>query len=153
MQDHDQNQKHTDDSLLHDSFLQKFFRKANAASSAREDLSSHRLYMQKATTIEPKSHCRGRFSTYKSRQTLYAQRPDGKESFSSSPDSRIHSAHTAFSGSSPMTDFRHVCSLRVYSGGTARDLHPVLYSPPGPEGIQAALKPIHFSFLSLYPPE
>ena len=50
-----------------------------------------------------------------------------------------------------MTDFRHVCSLRVYSGGTARDLHPVLYSPPGPEGIQAALKPIHFSFLSLYP--
>ena len=46
-----------------------------------------------------------------------------------------------------MTDFRHVCGLRAYSGGTVRDLHPILYSPPDPVGIRTALKPIHFSCL------
>ena len=40
-----------------------------------------------------------------------------------------------------MTDFRHVCSLRAYSGGTVRDLHPILYSPPDPAGIRTAPKP------------
>ena len=53
-------------------------------------------------------------------------------------------------GSSPMTDFRHVCGLRVHSGGTARDSHPVLYSPPGPEGIRRALKSIQLMYFSLF---
>ena len=48
---------------------------------------------------------------------------------SRSPDLRILSQHTAFSGNFPMTDFRLVCSLRAYSGGTVPDLHRIHYSP------------------------
>ena len=37
-----------------------------------------------------------------------------------------------------MTDFRHVCSLCAYSGGTVRDFHPILYSLHDPKGNRAA---------------
>ncbi len=30
-----------------------------------------------------------------------------------------------------MTDFRHVCDLRAYSGGTVPDFDRIHYSPPG----------------------
>lgn len=42
---------------------------------------------------------------------------------------RIVNMHTVFSGSLPMTDFRHVCSLHAYSGGTVPDSDRVRYSP------------------------
>ena len=48
---------------------------------------------------------------------------------SRSPDLRILSQHTAFSGNFPMTDFRLVCGLRAYSGGTVPDFHRIHYSP------------------------
>ena len=59
---------------------------------------------------------------------------------SRSPDLRIHSRRTAFSGSLPMTDFRHVRGLHAYSGGTVPDSHRIHYSPPKSTGISAALK-------------
>ena len=59
---------------------------------------------------------------------------------SRSPDLRIQSRRTAFSGSLPMTDFRHVRGLHAYSGGTVPDSHRIHYSPPKPQGISAALK-------------
>lgn len=37
----------------------------------------------------------------------------------------------AFSNLCSMTDFRPWGGLRAYSGGTARDLHPILYAPSG----------------------
>ena len=49
---------------------------------------------------------------------------------SSSSDLRIISS-TQPSQISPMTDFRQVCCLHAYSGGTVRDSHPVFYSPVG----------------------
>ena len=49
-----------------------------------------------------------------------------------------------------MTDFRHVRGLRVHSGGTVRDFHPVLYSPSGPEGIRTALELSDFNKLWLH---
>jgi hypothetical protein len=30
----------------------------------------------------------------------------------------------------PVTDFRQKQTLRAYSGGSVRDLHPISYSPP-----------------------
>ena len=59
---------------------------------------------------------------------------------SRSPDLRINSRRTAFSGSLPMTDFRHVRGLHAYSGGTVPDSHRIHYSPPKSTGISAALK-------------
>ena len=58
--------------------------------------------------------------------------------------------HTAFSEAAPpMTGFHPVCGLRAYSGGTARDLHPILYSPPVLSAAPAALEPVQFSTLIL----
>lgn len=51
---------------------------------------------------------------------------------SRSPDSRITSLRTAFSGMIPMTDFRPVRRLLAYSGGTVPDLNRIHYSPPLP---------------------
>ena len=48
---------------------------------------------------------------------------------SRSPDLRILSCRTAFSGSLPMTDFRLVRRLHAYSGGTVPDLTRISYSP------------------------
>ena len=48
---------------------------------------------------------------------------------SRSPDLRIISLRTAFSGIFPMTDFRLVRGLHAYSGGTVPDLHRIHYSP------------------------
>lgn len=48
---------------------------------------------------------------------------------SRSSDSHILNQHTAFSGSLPMTDFRPVCSLHAYSGGTVPDSDRIHYSP------------------------
>ena len=39
-----------------------------------------------------------------------------------------------------MTDFRLVLILRAYSGGTVRDLHPILYSPMELLPLPRALK-------------
>ena len=48
---------------------------------------------------------------------------------SRSPDLRILSCRTAFSGSLPMTDFRLVRRLHAYSGGTVPDFNRISYSP------------------------
>ena len=48
---------------------------------------------------------------------------------SRSPDLRIISLRTAFSGIFPMTDFRLVRGLHAYSGGTVPGFHRIHYSP------------------------
>ena len=65
---------------------------------------------------------------------------------SRSPDLRILSHHTAFSGIIPMTDFRLVCGLRAYSGGTVPDFHRIHYSPLSLRQYQR-----HSNLYSVYP--
>ena len=58
--------------------------------------------------------------------------PKADACLSRSPDLRLTGRHTVFSGLRPMTDFRRVCGLRAYSGGTVPEFDRILYSPPGP---------------------
>ena len=50
----------------------------------------------------------------------------------------FHRSYTAFLNNT--ADFRHVYELRTYSGGTARDLHPIPYSPTASVTKAAALE-------------
>ena len=64
---------------------------------------------------------------------------------SRSPDSRLPSRCTAFSGAlPPMTGFRRVHGLRAYSGGTVPDSHRIHYSPPVQNGPGGTQMPIDF---------
>ena len=90
-----------------------------------------------------KDRC-SRFSATKNHR-FRTCRPQCSPHLSSSPDLRIIK-HTQPSQVSPMTDFRQMCALRDYSGGTARDLHPVSYSPAELLPLPQALKwNIYFS--------
>ena len=59
---------------------------------------------------------------------------------SRSPDLRIISPRTAFSGKFPMTDFRHMRGLHAYSGGTVPESHRIPLFSVEPERISTALK-------------
>ena len=66
---------------------------------------------------------------------------------SRSPDSRIISNRTAFSGMIPMADFRRVRRLHAYSGGTVPDSNRIVYSPPAPVeagGTQMSYSIFHY---------
>ena len=84
---------------------------------------------QKAAAA-PQLGCRGRFSATKNHR-LRTCRPLCFPHLSSSPDLRIKSNHTAFSGQTQWPTFVKCDRLHAYSGGTVRDSHPVLYSPVG----------------------
>ena len=83
--------------------------------------------------------CRSRFSATKTTGSVLAD-PRDLPHLSSSPDLRIVNLRAAFSELPPMTGFRLAQSLPAYSGGTVRDLHPVLYSPVGLLPLPQVLK-------------
>ncbi len=93
----------------------------------------------------PKSGCRSRFPATKTTTARTCRRGEGHR-LSSSPDWRFTGTAQP-SQVSPMTDFRPMQSLRVYSGGTVRDLHTIIYSPTDAVTAPGALKRI---FTCLY---